>query len=187
MPTAPSIRPVQPGDDLARLTDLIHAAYAPQAARGLRYWGTHQSVEDTASRLASGHGLLAELDGEYVGTITARPPQPDSPIAIYRDGQTWSISQFAVAPCFKGRGIGKGLHEAAVRHALRNGATMMALDTAAPAQDLIAMYTAWGYQPVGEHSWQPLTNYVSVVMRRSLVHPGTLSSTSADPGHAADA
>jgi GNAT superfamily N-acetyltransferase len=187
MPKAPSIRPVQPGDDLVRVTDLIHAAYAPQAARGLRFWGTHQSVEDTAKRLASGHGLLAELNGEYVGTITVRPPQPESPVAIYRDGQTWTISQFAVAPSSKGRGLGKALHEAAVRHALRNGATVMALDTAAAAQGLIAMYTAWGYQPAGEHSWQPLTNYVSVLMRRPLVHPGMLSSTSADPGHPADA
>jgi GNAT superfamily N-acetyltransferase len=183
---APSIRPVQPGDDLSRLTDLIHAAYAPQAARGLRFWGTHQSVEDTAKRLAWGHGLLAELDGQYVGTITVRPPQPDSPVLMYRNGQTWTISQFAVAPSFKGRGVGKALHEAAVRHAMHHGASVMALDTAAPAQGLIAMYTAWGYQPVGEHSWHPLTNYVSVVMCRSLVHPGMLSSTLPDQGHAAD-
>lgn len=30
------------------------------------------------------------------------------------------------------------------------------------------MYKAWGYELVGEHSWTH-TNYVSVLMQRSLV------------------
>ena len=39
MPTdaSPLIRPVCAEDDLARITDLIHAAYAPHATQGLRY------------------------------------------------------------------------------------------------------------------------------------------------------
>ena len=78
------IRPVTADDDLARLTALIHFAYAPHAQRGLRYWGTHQSVEDTAKRFASGTGLVM-LDGDdYVGTTTLRPPQPESTVPLYR-------------------------------------------------------------------------------------------------------
>lgn len=33
------VRPIAAEDSLPLLTDLIHAAYAPHAARGLRYWG----------------------------------------------------------------------------------------------------------------------------------------------------
>lgn len=164
----PLIRELAPDDNMELLTQLVHAAYAPQAARGLRYWGTHQTVADTASRFASGHGLVAEFNGEYAGTITVRPSQPESPVALYREPGTWSISQFAVAPSFKGRGLGKALHEAAVSHALRKGGMTMALDTAAPAAGLIAMYRTWGYQLVGQHDWRPHTNYVSVVMSRCL-------------------
>lgn len=160
------VRPLSPSDDLQQITDLIRQAYAPHAARGLRYWGTHQTVEDTATRFGSGQGYVVEAGGEVVGTITVRPPQPGSPLALYRD--TWSIVQFAVSPRHKGAGIGKLLHEAALDHALRHGAELMAIDTAAPAEALIAMYRAWGYRPVGEHSWSH-TNYVSVVMTRSLV------------------
>ena len=163
-----AIRTVRADDDLARLTELIHAAYAPQAAKGLRYWGTHQSVDDTRKRLASGHGLVAERAGEFVGTITVRPPQPDSRVELYRDPGTWTICQFAVAPGMKGMGLGKSLHDAAVAHALRSGGTAMALDTAAPAESLVAMYRAWGYQLAGEVDWRPHTNYVSVVMRKAL-------------------
>jgi len=151
-----------------RITQLIHAAYAPHAALGLRYWGTHQSAADTAKRFASGHGLVAELEGEYVGTITVRPPQPDSPLTLYRDPYTWSIIQFAVAPKLKGLGLGKSLHNAALAHAQAKGCKQMVLDTAAPATALIAMYRSWGYQVVGHHSWQPHTNYTSVVMCQAL-------------------
>lgn len=159
------IRAVQPDDDLAQLTNLIHAAYAPHAAKGLRYWGTHQSIDDTAKRLSTGQGFIAELNGEYVGTITVRPPQPESPIKLYRQPHTWSISQFAVSPEFKGKGLGKALHEAALAHARSNGARAIGLDTAAPATSLIAMYQAWGYEIAGEHKW-PQTNYLSVLMHR---------------------
>jgi ribosomal protein S18 acetylase RimI-like enzyme len=162
------IRHLSPTDDLEQVTRLVHLAYAQHAAMGLRYWGTHQSVADTAKRFASGQGFVAELAGEYVGTVTVRPPQPESPLKLYRDPRTWSICQFAVSPSVKGAGLGKALHEAALAHARQHGGQVMALDTAAPAKGLIAMYRAWGYQHVGEHSWRPHTNYESVVMSRPL-------------------
>lgn len=162
------IRPISSVDDLEEITRLIHSAYAAHAALGLRFWGTHQSVADTSTRFALGQGFLAESNGQPVGTITVRPPQPDSPIHIYRDPITWSISQFAVSPHFKGTGLGKALHEVALDHASQNGCQVMALDTAVPAIGLIAMYRSWGYKQVCEHSWQPQTNYMSVVMCRPM-------------------
>jgi ribosomal protein S18 acetylase RimI-like enzyme len=127
-------------------------------------------VEDTAKRFADGYALIAEADGEYLGTITVIPPQPNSPVALYRDPHTWSISQFAVAPSFKGKGFGKMLHEAALVHARRHGARAIALDTAQPAENLIAMWRAWGYKEVGTHDWRPHTNYLSVVMWQPVHH-----------------
>lgn len=151
------IRPVTAADDLARLTALIHSAYAPHAQRGLRYWGTHQSVEDTAKRFASGTGLVM-LDGnDYVGTATLRPPQPESTVPLYREPAVWSLCQFCISPDAKGRG-----------YARKAGARVMALDTAQPATALIAMYESWGYRVVGECDWRPLTNYTSVLMARDL-------------------
>ena len=142
-------------------------AFKPIASlQCLSYWGTRQSVQDTAQRFAAGLGLIAISDGEYLGTITLRPPQPQSPLALYRDAGTWTIGQFAVAPHCKGKG--KALHQAAIVLARQQGARFIALDTAAPAQALIEMYLSWGYQQVGVHSWRPHTNYDSVVMLRSL-------------------
>jgi len=164
----PIVRALRTDDDLQAVTALIHAAYAPHAARGLRFWGTHQSVDDTARRFASGEGFLAEVDGRLVGTVTLRRPQAESPVAAYRDPDAWSLGQFAVTPTHKGRGIGRALHAFASERAVSRGARTMLVDTAAPALELIAMYRRWGYEPCGECDWRPLTNYLSVLMQRRL-------------------
>lgn len=162
------VRPLKPDDDLIALTNLVRSAYAPHAENGLRFWGTHQSVQDTATRFATGEGFVAELDGQVVGTITLRPPQPESPVALYRIADVWSFCQFAVAPALKRRGVGLALHEHALVHAGSLGAKRMALDTATPATGLIRMYKSWGYEECGHCDWRPHTNYLSTLMVRSI-------------------
>ncbi len=114
----PLIRSLESDDDLARLTDLIHSAYAPHAKNDLRYFGTYQSVGDTATRFAQGFGFVADSEGTYVGTITVRPPQPESPAQLYREPHTWTIGQFAVSPLHKraARFVGKPGHGQRTMH-----------------------------------------------------------------------
>ncbi|MCC6741536.1 MAG: GNAT family N-acetyltransferase [Planctomycetia bacterium] len=162
------IRPLRPDDDLAALTDLLHRGYAAHAASGLRFWATHQSVDDTRKRFAQGQGFVAVADGRFVGTITVRPPSPESEVPLFRDPGTWSFGQFTVAPEWAGRGLGRALHDAALAHAASRGARRMALDTAAPADRLIEMYRRWGYRVCGEWDWRPDTNYPSVLMEKVL-------------------
>ena len=168
MAVSATIRVVSRHDDMSLLTDIIRSGYAKRAANNLRFWATHQTVEDTAKRFRSGHGLIAEIENRIVGTLTVRPPQPDSEITLYRDPATWTLCQFAVMPPLQGFGIGRQLHDAAIEHVHASGGRVVALDTAAPATDLIALYLRWGYAVVGEHDWRPHTNYLSVVMSRKL-------------------
>jgi GNAT superfamily N-acetyltransferase len=161
------VRVITPQDDIVALTAILHRAYAPLAARGLRYMATHQSPADTHRRLFKGHPLAAEKAGQIIGTITIYPPQPRASVATYRDPHTFSFGQFAVDPVFAGQGIGRILHQAAVDYALGQGARFLSLDTAAPATDLIATYARWGYAIV-EHTHWGDTNYESVLMRRTL-------------------
>lgn len=162
------IRLVRADENLVALTALIQRAYAPHAAKGLRYWGTHQSAADTATRLASGQGFVAEIEGAAVATITVRSPNPASEVPTYRDPDTWSFGQFAVAPECRGLGIGLALHQHALGCASAAGGRVMALDTAATAHGLIAMYQRWGYRICGECDWRPHTNYLSVLMARPI-------------------
>jgi len=137
-----TVRDLQDTDNLTTLTDLIHAAYAAHASAGLNYWGTHQSVADTAQRFASGQGLIAENPSGYLGTAILRPPTPASDVPLYR--RSWSLSQFCIDPAYQGQGLGRRFHEKIVQLARTQGATTLALDTAQPAQALIAKYQALG-------------------------------------------
>ena len=58
----------------------------------------------------------------------------------------------------------------AERRALETGASEIALDTAESAAHLVEMYENRGYRIVEKVDW-PETNYVSVVMSKSLRHP----------------
>ena len=161
-------RQISVTDDLNALTALIRSAYAPHAARGLRYWATHQSVEDTAKRLSAGRGFVGEYGGQVVATITLQLPEPESKVELLRDPDTWSFGQFAVSPEHKGSGFGKEIHDFALAFATSQGCKRMALHTAQPAEALIAMYSSWGYNLAGTCDWRPHTNYLSVLMCKPL-------------------
>ena len=150
------------------MTGVIHRAYARHARQGLQFWATRQTVDDTARRFDKGQGFVAELDGALIGTITMMGPRPDSPVAWYREAASRSFGQFAVDPGHGGCGVGRALHEHVLACAREEGAQRMVIDTAAPADELIAMYRAWGYEICGDCDWRPKTNYPSIVMTRAL-------------------
>jgi GNAT superfamily N-acetyltransferase len=162
-----TIRDWRNDDDVEALTRMLHRAYAPLAAAGLRYMATHQPWEVTLRRLERGRALVAELDGEIIGTLTVYTPDSESTVPLYRDAQTYHFGQFGVEPDHKGRGIGRKLHQAAILHTREQGGRYLALDTAAPATDLIATYQRWGYH-IMERMAFSATNYESVVMRLDL-------------------
>jgi GNAT superfamily N-acetyltransferase len=168
MSNSVQVRELMPEDSLAEITHLIHASYAERAGENLQFWGTYQTVTDTERRFRSGQGFVAESGGQLVGTITAIPPRPDADIPLYREPGTWHFCQYAVLPEFQRRGIGRRLHDVAESYAYSHGARTMALDTAAPAVKLVEMYARWGYVKVGEWDWRPHTNYLSVIMARSI-------------------
>jgi GNAT superfamily N-acetyltransferase len=162
------VRRISAADDLHALTELIHAAYAPHSASGLRYWATHQSVADTEKRIARGVCFVGEVGGKVIATIALTRPDPNSKVDLLREPHTWSFGQFAVAPTHKGRGIGKQLHDAALLEAAALGCQVMALHTAQPAVALIDMYRSWGYTEAGTFDWRPHTNYLSVLMSKTV-------------------
>jgi hypothetical protein len=66
--TAPiTIRPLEPADSIAELTELLHRAYAGLLAMGLRFTATHQDADETARRIAGGECYVAVHDGRLAG------------------------------------------------------------------------------------------------------------------------
>lgn len=162
------IRPYHDGDAIPPITQLLHDAYAPLAAMGLRYTATHQDDEVTRSRLLRGIPWVAEQNGEIVATVTLYPDTSDnSGCEWYGTKGVFSFGQFAVRPDLQGMGLGGKLISLMENEAAARGATELALDTAEGATHLIRWYEKLGFRFVEYMDWSS-TNYRSVILSKTL-------------------
>lgn len=156
-------------DNVARLTEFFHRAYAEHASQGRRFFGSYQSVEDTRRRVQKGECWVAAVDDDFVGSVTVSGPggfaagYPASPRA-------GSFAQLAVDPRWRGAGLGSALLVLAEDRLAALGCDAVVIDTSSEAGDLIAWYERKGYEAVGRWRWQ-VTNYDSTVLRKSLAAP----------------
>lgn len=171
------IRELSSDDDLAELTRMLHRAYAPLAAAGMRYLASHQNEAKTRSRVfARGVKTLVGVDqaGRILATITVtierdtrqdheQDPQPE----WYLRDDVAIFEQFAVDPEYQGQRLGQRLLEAAADLVASLGFKELACDTSEHAAHLIAYYTNLGFREVGTTTWG-VTNYDSVLLSRSL-------------------
>lgn len=170
------IRPLREDDSFEAMTALLHRAYRPLAAAGMRFLASWQDAGVTRSR-ATGVGkwtLVAcrgpGTAGEVVGCITIRNATCDNPCEHYRRAGAMIMGQFAVEPSLQRSGLGSRLLSKAEALAVELGAVELLLDTSEHAAELIAFYTRRRYEPVGHTRWESV-NYRSIVMRRSLPAP----------------
>ncbi|CAM3525634.1 Acetyltransferase [Bordetella sputigena] len=167
LPSATEIRLAAPHDDIARLTALLHRAYAQLGNMGLRYMAVDQSVEVTLARMAKAECYVALLDGAYAGTVLFKPP-------AHTGGSPWlerpdvaGVAQLAVDPDLQKRGLGARLMALVEARAVACGASEIALDTAEPAAHLRRWYTSRGYRFIEYVQWKH-ANYRSVVLSKAL-------------------
>lgn len=176
MPTSsrplPALRLAGEDEDWEALTALLHRAYGTLAAQGLRFYASHQPVEQTRKRAAQGECWLGELDGRVVSTITLVPPErcagSDGQARWYDRPEVARFGQMAVEPSLRRRGLGGQLMDLVERRARELGAQELALDTAEGASDLLRMYEARGYRFIEEVDWRPTTNYRSRLLSLRL-------------------
>ena len=151
----------------ALLTALLHRAYAPLAAQGLRYMATHQSDGVTRQRVDEGECFVAVADGTICGTIVFKDTVRTRGCPWYDRDDVASFGQFAVEPDLQARGLGRRLLSLVEDRAAATGAREIALDTAEPATHLVGWYGRLGYCFIGHAQWRH-TNYRSVIMSKTL-------------------
>lgn len=161
------IRLLTPDDSLEELTHLIHIAYRQLADMGFRYWGTHQSVQDTKDRIAKGECYVVEHSQTIIGTVVLNFSNNSSHHPWYDRPDVTSFHQFAVNPAFQGQGIGSMMMDTIENRAKELRVKELACDTAEHAFHLIHMYEKRGYRKVDEADWDG-TNYRSVILSKSL-------------------
>lgn len=164
-----TIRPPREAD-IPAVTRLVHAAYAEHGAAGLNFTAVDQSEATTRLRLFAGQSWVIERGGEPIATATVSIP-PGEHIrrlaALAREPRVAWLNQLAVHPRHRGEGLARRLLEQVVSHARRQDAQTLALETAAPATRLRALYERWGFTD-GEIIHWPGKTYDSVVMSRAL-------------------
>lgn len=163
----PTIRPIAPTDSLEDLTYLLHRSYRPLAEMGLRFLATHQSVEQTRSRVESGECFVAELEGNVIGTITLYTRHHGDSPEWYRREDVAHFGQFAVDPDHQGKRFGDLLLSHVERRAKELGIRELSLDTSEQAVHLIDYYKRRGWIVVGEADWD-VTNYRSLILSKSI-------------------
>lgn len=165
------IRLLRDTDSFADLTALLHRAYAPLAAAGMRFYASHQSEADTRSRATVGECFVVEQAGALIATITLRGParkdEPAGAAAHYNRQDVYTFGQLGVDPSFAGQGIGRQLLDLVEARARELGAVEIACDTSERADALLSLYARRGYRVVETVQWE-VTNYRSVILSKRL-------------------
>jgi GNAT superfamily N-acetyltransferase len=162
---------LQPGDDLNAVTSMLHEAYAPLAAQGMRFVASHQDSATTRKRIDRGETIVA-VDGgsggaSIVGIITLNEAAKTAGSPFYDRPDVAGFSQFAVRPSYQGLGIGSTLLRLVEERARARGVAELALDTSERAVRLIDLYQSKGYRFVEHVQWSA-TNYRSVILAKRL-------------------
>jgi GNAT superfamily N-acetyltransferase len=160
-------RLISPDDDLTTITAMLHEAYAPLAAAGMRFLASHQDCAVTQERISNGESWVAVDAENIVGIITLSDCLDTRGSPFYDRPDVASFGQFAVRPSHQGRGIGSTLLKIVEQRAQDNGVAELALDTSEHATHLIALYERKGYRFVEHVQWK-VTNYRSIILSKGL-------------------
>ena len=147
------IRRARPEDEPAML-EIQHASGIHHATVDPDHW-QEQSLEESAAARRHWHrvlprseGLVAVADGRVVGMIELYLKRPRAPEGAQIQRRRVDLG-IAVAPAWRGRGVGSALMRAAEAWAREQGAERMVLDLAANNTGAQRLYERLGYQVSG--------------------------------------
>jgi GNAT superfamily N-acetyltransferase len=146
---------------------MLHDAYAPLAAAGMRYVAAYQDTATMRERTERGETIVA-TDGDVIGIVTLADVARTTGTPFYDRPDVAMFGQYAVRPSHQRRGIGSQLVNLVEERAREKGVRYLALDTAEQALHLIEMYKAMGFEHIEHAQWKK-TNYRSVIMGKRII------------------
>ena len=139
------IRPFVPHRDMAGLAALIEAAFGPELAatgshivQDLRQMAMLGPMLRTTGRVVAPFaGLVWIEDGRLVGNVSLSPERHDAGV--------WTVSNVAVLPEYRGRGIGGRLMDAAIAWARERQARRLLLQVRTDNAVAVGLYRHRGF------------------------------------------
>ncbi len=140
---------------LAAVTMQAYGEYA-DAMDPAAWAGLEGAVRAALARDDAGvQRIVAERDGEIVGSVMLYPPRADAYGGL-ADAASWpELRLLAVAPAARGHGVGKALVMECVRRARAAGAAELGLHTSRSMRVALGMYERMGFVRAPEHDFQP--------------------------------
>jgi ribosomal protein S18 acetylase RimI-like enzyme len=146
------IRPFNPVHDLGDLATLIEIAFGPELAvtgsqmvrdmRQMALWGPILWLGGSASSLLTGYVWVE--DQRLVGNITVTSESNRAGV--------WVISNVAVLPEYRGRGIAGHLLDTALQHVRRGGGHRVFLQVRSDNLEALALYEHRGFRTYDAHN-----------------------------------
>lgn len=137
------IRPFSLARDLAALADLLEVSFGPE----LRATGSHM-VEEMRQMAQWGAMLYLVPDSvsSLVGYVWSEGDHLLGNVSLSREkAHAWTLSNVAVAPSQRGRGIAGRLVDTAIAHVRRHGGRRILLEVRADNVRAIALYAHRGF------------------------------------------
>lgn len=160
-----SIRPVDPADfdAVADLTveSYVGGGYVAEASSYV------QRLRDTAARAEQAEVVVAEWNGEVVGSVTiSAPGTPYSDVA--RSGEL-EFRMLAVSPAARGKGAGSALVRHVLDTAYDRGLAAVVISTEPEMVDARRIYDRNDFVHVPERDWEPAPGMGLTVLVREIV------------------
>jgi GNAT superfamily N-acetyltransferase len=108
-----------------------------------------------ASDDAAVQRMVAECDGEIVGSVMLYPPSSDAYAGYTEAATAPELRLLAVAPSARGLGVGTALVEECIRRARQASARELGLHTSKSMEVALRMYERMGFVRAPEHDFQP--------------------------------
>jgi ribosomal protein S18 acetylase RimI-like enzyme len=138
-------------DEYGFVGDLVVDAYRTLADVGDADY--EAMLRDVASRAETSRVLVAELDGDVLGTVTYVRPGGD--LSEVDDPDAATIRMLGVASAARGRGVGQALVRTCVSEAMQDGAARIRLDTRTSMSSAQRLYERLGFERALDHDWSP--------------------------------
>ncbi|MBM7570773.1 GNAT family N-acetyltransferase [Aquibacillus albus] len=113
--------------------------------------------------------IVAEIDGEIVGSVALFPANTDAYEGYVDELDYPEIRVLAVAPEARGKGVASALIDECIRRTKEKGYDSIGLHTGSFMKEAIKLYERVGFERLPKHDFEPADDGVIVkAFRRSL-------------------
>jgi len=113
--------------------------------------------------------IVAEVDGEILGSVALFPPQSDAYEGIVEKLDYSEIRLLAVSSEARGKGVASALIKECMKRTKEKGITSIGLHTADFMKSAMKLYEGFGFERIPQYDFEPANDGVIVkAFRRSV-------------------